>query len=287
MQCSRCWEYGVQKSWIYRNRRESFCIFLATQLLLYQEASSCTDSEYDIRGECCPRCNPGYRVERHCTSTSSTTCVPCAGRTYTNRSNGLTNCFNCQECESGAHLRVKEECTYTKNTVCSCKPGYYCTQFINHECEQCSKHTISPPGFKVTQPGTETNDTWFVPCPPGTYSETEMSTSCEPWTNCSKAGMIEERAGTAVSNAVCGCVGQRQVPMPVFVATTAILILLVLALICGIIIWQWRKRIEKRAPREQEERNGDYLPVQENDNNMVAPMQETGQHPGEPAFTMA
>ncbi|XP_028596788.2 tumor necrosis factor receptor superfamily member 14 isoform X2 [Podarcis muralis] len=223
----------------------SFCIFLATQLLLYQEVSSCTDSEYNIRGECCPRCNPG------------------------------------------AHLRVKEECTNTKNTVCSCKPGYYCTQFIDHDCEQCSKHTISPPGFKVTQPGTETNDIQFVPCPSGTYSETDMSTSCEPWTNCSKAGMIEERAGTAVSNAVCACVGQKQVPVPVFVATTAILGLLVLALICGFIIWQWRKRIKKRAARVQEEqRNGNYLPVQEND-NMVAPMQETGHHPGEPAFTMA
>ncbi|XP_061457448.1 tumor necrosis factor receptor superfamily member 14 [Rhineura floridana] len=266
----------------------SLPIFLATQLLLYREAFSCDDvTDYEISGECCPKCRAGSRVDRHCTATSGTICLACAEGTYMDLPNGLLQCFVCDACESGIHLRVKQKCTATKNTVCSCEANYFCSQFIGKDCERCSRHAISPPGFMVTQAGTETNDTKFKPCPAGTFSATEMSTSCEPWTNCTKAGMKEKQAGTPTSDAQCVCLHDNHIPTPVFIATVTSLVLL-FGVASGIIIWRCRKHIKKGAVRRQrEELNGDYPPVQENYNKMVAPMQETAQHPGESTYVFA
>lgn len=46
-------------------------------------------------------CFVGLRVSKHCTANSSTTCVPCVGKTYTDHPNGLEYCKSCKLCDKG------------------------------------------------------------------------------------------------------------------------------------------------------------------------------------------
>uniref|UniRef100_A0A8D0DNT3 TNFR-Cys domain-containing protein n=1 Tax=Salvator merianae TaxID=96440 RepID=A0A8D0DNT3_SALMN len=231
---------------------------------------------------------PGYRVSKHCTSDSSTSCKHCTKGTFTEEANGLSQCIRCQICDPEVHLRIEKECIPTRNTVCSCRPGYHCTLNVDGDCEQCAKHTVAPPGFQVIRSGTSLNDTHFIPCPPRTFSATEMSFSCEPWTNCSKVGMKEVQPGTAISDAICVCLCHDQVRTAILTSVFTVLLLCLLAVCVGIILWRRRKNSRKGAPREQQaEANGIYDPVPENDNPMTAPMQETAPHHGEPAYSVA
>ncbi|XP_067329036.1 tumor necrosis factor receptor superfamily member 14 isoform X2 [Anolis sagrei] len=279
---------GSPNSWEQKLsvKNEIVCVFLATQLLFHREALSCQAWEYrSSSGECCPKCASGSRVAKPCTSSSSTRCVPCSEGTYTDHPNGLAECFQCLPCDPGAHLKVKEECTYTKNTVCTCVPGYFCSHPMNEKpCEICTQHTVSPPGYMVIQEGTETNDTKFVRCPLGTFSEMEMSSSCEPWKDCSKEGLVEVRSGSASLDAVCGRPkpGKRsRAPLyPLLIAG----FLLLVASPLGMIYRRGQQSTKKGAAEEEkEEREGDYIPVQER-NVMVIPMQETSPNHGEPSY---
>uniref|UniRef100_A0AAR2IH57 TNFR-Cys domain-containing protein n=1 Tax=Pygocentrus nattereri TaxID=42514 RepID=A0AAR2IH57_PYGNA len=79
---------------------------------------SCARTEYEIDGQCCPMCTPGYRVYKHCTVETSTTCVSCHDSTFIDAPNGLIDCFSCTVCDSGQGLRVKIPCTQSSDTVC-------------------------------------------------------------------------------------------------------------------------------------------------------------------------
>uniref|UniRef100_A0A452IMR5 TNFR-Cys domain-containing protein n=1 Tax=Gopherus agassizii TaxID=38772 RepID=A0A452IMR5_9SAUR len=113
---------------------------------------------------------------------SSTTCMPCVDDTYTEHPNGLTECMRCKVCDAGARLMAKEKCTYTKNTVCGCAPGDFCRHGAGGDCEMCSASTVCLPGSKVKILGTEFNDNVCEVCPDGTFSATNMSHTCQPWT---------------------------------------------------------------------------------------------------------
>ncbi|XP_063173543.1 tumor necrosis factor receptor superfamily member 14 [Candoia aspera] len=253
-------------------------VVFAIHLLLLQDAYPCEMWEYSVGGECCPKCDAGHRVLRHCTIASGTSCVPCNDGWYTEHPNGLTLCFKCQECDPGAHLQIKEPCHYRKNTECICQPGFFCShQLEEHSCDLCVKRTIAPPGFQVLQAGTETSDTKFEPCPPGTFSAREMSLSCTKWTNCSKKGLIEEQAGNATADAVCGVHN----PPPRNDALILAIILPALLILGLIVIWIKRKYIMKAFGRKKGEEPGHTNPENE---CMVTPIQETTQNPGQPSY---
>ncbi|XP_066493319.1 tumor necrosis factor receptor superfamily member 14 [Tiliqua scincoides] len=258
----------------------SLCLLLATELLGL-EATTCKPWEYQIKENCCPKCGIGERVSRHCTVDLGTTCLPCTEGTYTDHPNGLTECLRCHSCDPGSHLRIKEPCTYTKNTVCSCSPGYFCILSSDGGCELCQKHTVSRPGYKVTQPGTETSDTKYEPCPPKTFSVTENASLCQLWTNCSEKGLKEKRAGSNTSDAVCE---PHERSHTATVAASASLVILVL-LVVGILVYLIRRKSSgKDKPGKPQEANGDYVHVQELDTNVRTPMQETAPNLGEPSY---
>uniref|UniRef100_H3BI17 TNFR-Cys domain-containing protein n=1 Tax=Latimeria chalumnae TaxID=7897 RepID=H3BI17_LATCH len=144
---------------------------------------SCALGEYwSKNGNCCPLCPPGSRVYRHCTPESTTTCIPCTNGTYLAHPNKLLKCLRCDICDPDMGLSIDQECTYTKNTQCSCKKGYYCVGLRGNGCGACRKHTICKPGEKVKVEGSDRGDTVCERCPDGTFSETEMSQTCSPWT---------------------------------------------------------------------------------------------------------
>ncbi|XP_015266639.1 PREDICTED: tumor necrosis factor receptor superfamily member 14 [Gekko japonicus] len=260
-------------------------ILVAVHLLC---SEACIDGEYEINGECCPMCGPGYRVFKSCTSISSTSCLPCIEGTYMDHPHGLTSCFPCRNCDSGSNLTIKERCTYTQNAVCSCASGYYCTHFTGEDCDSCQKHTVAQPGYMVTQAGTETTDTQYVPCPPGTFSTEAMSFSCKPWTNCSESGRTEEKAGTTTSDAVCKktlIYGDKNFHSHIIAFIIPCLFVLLLAAALIYFFWRRKRKSEIIAAAKQEENlEKDYQTVPVTETNMVEPIQETTQNGSKPAY---
>ncbi|KAM6116889.1 tumor necrosis factor receptor superfamily member 14 isoform 3-T3 [Phoenicopterus ruber ruber] len=163
----------------YSFQKLVFAVVLVTQLD-GADALECGLGEYPIGAECCPMCAAGLRVFKHCTASSSTTCIPCVEDTYTDHPNGLEHCRKCKLCDKGANLVPEVACTYTKNTVCGCPPGYFCSYVGPEDCELCQRYTVCFPGTMVKERGTKTTDNVCVACPPGTSSTANMSYSCTP-----------------------------------------------------------------------------------------------------------
>ncbi|XP_032565044.1 tumor necrosis factor receptor superfamily member 14 isoform X1 [Chiroxiphia lanceolata] len=153
---------------------------LVTQLER-SDSAGCEPGEYPSGTECCPMCAAGWRVFKHCTARSSTTCIPCVEGTYTDHPNGLTRCRTCKLCDEGANLVTAAACTYTKNTVCGCRPEHFCSSSGPEGCELCQPYTVCVPGTMVKEWGTATKDHVCEVCPPGTFSSANMSVACTQW----------------------------------------------------------------------------------------------------------
>lgn len=165
--------------------------------------SACAYAEYELFGECCPMCAPGYRVQWHCTADISTTCVPCPASTYTDQPTGLTACFLCRVCDAGQGLKVKGNCTQTANTVCEPLEGFYCIEQDKGSCGFAVKHSECHPGQYIRQAGTAFTDTDCGNCAEGTYSNGSF-TICQPHSICETEGLQEIKPGTMSSDAECG-----------------------------------------------------------------------------------
>ncbi|XP_043090330.1 tumor necrosis factor receptor superfamily member 14-like [Puntigrus tetrazona] len=110
---------------------------LSEQLLLLSMnvvfcVAACNNAEYEINGECCPICDPGNRVYRHCDKLTNTTCHSCLNKTFTNAPNGFIECLPCSVCDQSNGLRVKKTCTLISDTACEPLPGYYCIESLSN-----------------------------------------------------------------------------------------------------------------------------------------------------------
>ncbi|XP_023441544.1 tumor necrosis factor receptor superfamily member 1B isoform X2 [Dasypus novemcinctus] len=166
-----------------------------------EPGSRCQQREYyDERTQrCCRQCPPGQHVQRLCTRTSDTVCVPCEISTYTQLWNWVSECLSC-----GARCRADQveaqACTREQNRICTCKAGSYCTLGRREGCRLCMPLRSCPPGFGVTKPGTATSNVVCAACAPGTFSDTTSSTdTCRPHRTCS----LVATPGTASTNTIC------------------------------------------------------------------------------------
>lgn len=161
--------------------------------------AACNNAEYEINGECCPMCDPGKRVYKHCDEFTSTTCESCPMMTYTDVPNGLTECRPCSVCDTSNGLRVKQACTLKSDTVCEPLPGYYCIDLL-YNCKRAMKHSSCSPGQYINQTGTEFRDTVCDDCPAGSYSN---GTFCKLHTNCESLDKTTIKKGTDTTDAEC------------------------------------------------------------------------------------
>ncbi|XP_026102131.1 tumor necrosis factor receptor superfamily member 14-like isoform X1 [Carassius auratus] len=159
----------------------------------------CNNAEYEINGQCCPMCDQGKRVHKHCDEYTSTTCDSCHVNTYTDAPNGLIECLPCSLCDPSNGLRVKKACTLKSNTVCEPLPGYYCIDFFSN-CQKAIKHSNCSPGQYINQTGTEFSDTVCEECPAGSYSDGIL---CKLHTKCESLGKTTVKAGTETTDAEC------------------------------------------------------------------------------------
>ncbi|XP_074162595.1 tumor necrosis factor receptor superfamily member 14-like [Sminthopsis crassicaudata] len=158
---------------------------------------------YEVDGECCYPCDPGYRRVGPCNITRGTRCLSCDPGTYTTHKHVLNNCLLCKVCNSELGLVTKRECSSTSNTVCGCSPGYFCSDIKDDDCELCVPHRVCSPGQYMKSRGTERNNTICEKCQAGTFSKNWTLDQCLPWTKCTDLGLSEERPGTAITDARC------------------------------------------------------------------------------------
>ncbi|XP_042650681.1 tumor necrosis factor receptor superfamily member 14 isoform X2 [Tyto alba] len=237
-------------------------------------APDCRPYEYPVGSGCCPMCAPGLRVFKHCTANSSTTCIPCVGDTYADDPNGSEHCRKCKICDKGANLVPEVACTYTKNTVCGCMPGYFCTYFGTKDCELCQRYTVCFPGTMVKEKGTKTTDNVCEACPPGTSSIANMSYSCTPWSRLRENGWVQGEDGNPSSYSSAEAI----------VGSVLGTILVVAVGLTSIYIWQRKKR-KVYTPPVQESGSGQQgqalILTVENEDQTTLPVQETGADPKE------
>uniref|UniRef100_H3BI15 TNFR-Cys domain-containing protein n=2 Tax=Latimeria chalumnae TaxID=7897 RepID=H3BI15_LATCH len=187
-------------------------------------------------------CPPGSIIGRDCTPLSNTTCLPCGKGTYMDHPNGLSECLACKVCDPDLGLSVHWECTDTQNTKCVCKKGYFCIDSHSSGCGACKKQLVCKPGEKVKTEGTETKNTVCEPCPNGTFSETEMSQTCLPWTNCAERGI--DKAGSSTSDVIC--------TKESFNVVTVAVISVLVAVIIGVMSYLAWKKLQKFCQKKQD-----------------------------------
>ncbi|XP_006161236.1 tumor necrosis factor receptor superfamily member 14 isoform X2 [Tupaia chinensis] len=180
---------------------------LALYLLLLGPRSTalptCTEEEYPVGAQCCPKCSPGYHVKYTCGELTGTVCVPCHPGTYTTHHNGLSECLQCRVCEPAMGLVTRRNCSSTENTVCGCSQGHFCDVRDGDHCIVCRPLTVCRPGQRVLERGTESQDTMCQDCPPGTFSLNGTQEECQPWTRCDGALETEAKPGTSSTDVTC------------------------------------------------------------------------------------
>ncbi|XP_072927189.1 uncharacterized protein [Hemitrygon akajei] len=127
--------------------------------------SSCNIAEYEFKDICCPKCEPGLYVEEHCTEYGGTICHSCNTGTYQDSLNADEDCLKCTICGEGTYEILA--CSSTRDTVCDCTEGFYCTNITRDGCRECLKHRHCPPGQQVIRRGTYRRNTECGPCANG------------------------------------------------------------------------------------------------------------------------
>ncbi|KAK7883935.1 hypothetical protein WMY93_027058 [Mugilogobius chulae] len=147
--------------------------------------------------------HPGTRVETHCTTFYSTSCVPCDNGTYMDELSEWTECLQCRFCNTDCGLREKAPCSSISNTVCEPEEGHYCLRnwLKDGSCGAARKHRSCLPGQYIKLPGTSSSDTECEDCPEGYFSPAGFT--CIAWTVCPEAH-LEVRPGTKQEDVVCG-----------------------------------------------------------------------------------
>ncbi|KAF1446298.1 Tumor necrosis factor receptor superfamily member 5, partial [Spheniscus demersus] len=164
----------------------------------------------------------------------------------------------------GANLVPEVACTYTKNTVCGCLPGYFCSYFGTEDCELCQRYTVCFPGTMVKERGTKTTDNVCEACPPGTSSIANMSYSCTPWSRLKENGWVPGEDGNPSSDSsVTAIVG----------SVVGALLLVAVGLTY---IWHRKKRKTYMPRNGQQDQT--LLSV-ENEDQTAVPVQETSADP--------
>ncbi|XP_005085037.1 tumor necrosis factor receptor superfamily member 5 isoform X2 [Mesocricetus auratus] len=175
------------------------CLLTAVHL---GQCVTCSDKQYLFNGQCCDLCQPGRRLESHCTALAKTQCLLCDSGEFMSKWNKEPRCYQHTHCEPKEGLEVEKEGTADTDTICACKEGQHCT---SKECERCAQHTSCGPGFGVKQMASRTADTVCEPCPAGFFSSGPSAfEQCRPWTSCEAQNMVVRQEGTNTTDAVCG-----------------------------------------------------------------------------------
>ncbi|KAI6066315.1 Tumor necrosis factor receptor superfamily member 6 [Aix galericulata] len=99
----------------------------------------CTEDEYNLNGQCCKKCEPGYIKNTVCPTNIGEHCVSCKPGEYMDHANDEDKCKRCALCDSELGFQVEENCNTKQNTKCVCAENYFCSSVpCTTNCEPCT-----------------------------------------------------------------------------------------------------------------------------------------------------
>ncbi|XP_049725656.1 tumor necrosis factor receptor superfamily member 5 isoform X1 [Elephas maximus indicus] len=175
------------------------CLFTAVHP---EPPTPCKQEQYQVNSQCCDLCPPGKKLVNHCTEDTNTECQPCHAGEFLDTLNTERWCHQHKYCDPNLGLRVEREGTLETDATCTCREGLHCT---SHTCDSCDPHSSCPPGFGVKHIATGVSDTVCQPCPVGFFSNVSSAfEKCHPWTSCKTKDQAELKAGTNMTDVLCG-----------------------------------------------------------------------------------
>ncbi|XP_075384785.1 tumor necrosis factor receptor superfamily member 5 [Tenrec ecaudatus] len=235
-------------------------------------AEPCNQRQYQVNGRCCDLCRPGTVLRNDCSEGISTDCRPCSTGEFMGTWNRERRCHQHSHCDSILGFRVQSEGTLEKDSICICKEGWHCT---SHACRICAEHSSCPAGFGVQEIATSNADTTCTPCPDGFFSNVSSANDkCRPWTSCRTKGLAEVKAGTTMTDVLCGPWPRSRALLAIPCTLGALLALLVMAAVIKRVL----KKSKKKAalPEDQGKEPVEVIFLEDVPGaNTVAPVQET------------
>ncbi|XP_068559883.1 hematopoietic death receptor isoform X2 [Cebidichthys violaceus] len=119
--------------------------------------TDCDDGlEYRSGSICCLNCPAGTRNTSPCTTAREKgKCEECDDGTYTEHSNGLSQCLKCTQC--GSDKETVRPCTHVQDAKCQCRPGGFCAP--DQACEVCKKCSRCKKDEEIVRNCTSTTNT--------------------------------------------------------------------------------------------------------------------------------
>ncbi|XP_068272414.1 tumor necrosis factor receptor superfamily member 5 isoform X2 [Nyctibius grandis] len=166
------------------------------------DAVRCFDKQYEHKGRCCNRCQPGEKLVSECNGTEHSVCARCESGHYQRGWTKEKHCAPHDICEDNAGLIVKTPGNATHNTVCQCRAGTHCS---DASCQTCVENQPCQRGFGfVAAKAMAQMSSPCEPCAEGTFSNVSSKTEpCHPWTSCEDKGLVVKAKGTNTSDVIC------------------------------------------------------------------------------------
>uniref|UniRef100_A0A8C3KVS0 Tumor necrosis factor receptor superfamily member 5 n=1 Tax=Chrysolophus pictus TaxID=9089 RepID=A0A8C3KVS0_CHRPC len=232
------------------------------------DAVNCSDKQYEHKGKCCNRCQPGKKLVSECNDTESSVCTPCENGHYQQSWTREKHCMPHDICEENAGLIVKRHGNATHNTVCQCRAGMHCS---DTSCQTCVENEPCKQGFGFLAAMAEAQMTSpCEPCKNGTFSNVSSKTEpCHLWTRCEEKGLVVKVKGTNTSDVICE--SSRRSSLSVLIPITAV----VVTCLVGICIYCLvHTDLRRRGPRQPEAEVPRELETQQPE-EVDFPVQET------------
>ncbi|KFO85712.1 Tumor necrosis factor receptor superfamily member 5, partial [Buceros rhinoceros silvestris] len=166
------------------------------------DAVKCFDKQYEHKGRCCNRCQPGEKLVSECNGTEDSVCTPCESGHYQQSWTRERHCAPHDICDGNTGLIVKMKGNATHNTVCQCRAGTHCS---DASCQTCVENQPCQLGFGfVAAKAAARMSSPCEPCAEGTFSNVSSKTEpCHPWTSCEEKGLVVKAKGTNTSDVIC------------------------------------------------------------------------------------
>ncbi|XP_075625192.1 tumor necrosis factor receptor superfamily member 5 isoform X2 [Balearica regulorum gibbericeps] len=233
------------------------------------DAVTCLDRQYEHKGRCCNRCQPGEKLVSECSGTEHSVCVHCESGHYQQSWTKERHCAPHDICEDNAGLIVKTQGNATHNTVCECRAGMHCS---DTSCQTCVENQPCQHGFGfVAAKALARMSSPCEPCAEGTFSNVSSKTEpCYPWTSCEEKGLVVKAKGTSTSDVICESSKRSSLSVLIPIMAAVVTCLVGICIYClvhtnprrrvqEIEVVKPREILEPQQPVEVEE----ILPVQE------------------------
>uniref|UniRef100_A0A8C0EA51 Tumor necrosis factor receptor superfamily member 5 n=1 Tax=Bubo bubo TaxID=30461 RepID=A0A8C0EA51_BUBBB len=184
-------------------------------------AARCSEKQYEHKGGCCNRCQPGEKLVSECNGTENSVCTRCESGHYQQSWTRERHCTPHDICEENAGLIVKTQGNATHNTACQCQAGTHCS---DSSCQTCVENQPCQRGFGfVAAKAVARMSSPCEPCAEGTFSNVSSKIEpCHPWTSCEEKGLVVKVKGTNTSDVICELGGRSS--LSVLIPITAVVV---------------------------------------------------------------